>query len=437
MLPGHEGPGPTMPASRWTDWAAAAEAAFDELAAIGKSRSSVIGFSTGGTLALYLSSRKPVARQVVMAPFLGHPLHAADPVAAAPPTSGISPRCIPNLPRRPPAVRDPEMRRWAGQTDRFQTFNLHAALSALELIDEVKPLVPAITTPTLILQGRLDTVVEPANATWLYRNLGSSEKTPDQPSAVRPPDRPRPRTGSGHPGVLDFLSATGRPRLKNRLERERQSRRYREYVAVGHRTDGYLPMPSSGRRTYEISIILMNSPAVSSIFIDMVKTRVVLVLAHAGQAGLVGLVWRRARSLSWSSSSSWSSRRKSPSMSESSRRHRVDPAADVLPLLGVVAGLARAVEGELPDLAVELGQLPQTARQQLDDLHALRFRRIGTGPLGPHLDRRVPGSHVLGQPRVLGGRLGNRRLLGPCLDRPSGQVQSSSPGPANRESPSS
>ena len=46
----------------------------------------------------------------------------------------------------------------------------------LELIDEVKPLVPMTTTPTLIIQGRLDTVVEPANATWLYQNLGSSEK---------------------------------------------------------------------------------------------------------------------------------------------------------------------------------------------------------------------------------------------------------------------
>ena len=35
---------------------------------------------------------------------------------------------------------------------------------------------PAITTPTLIMQGRLDTVVEPANATWLFENLGADEK---------------------------------------------------------------------------------------------------------------------------------------------------------------------------------------------------------------------------------------------------------------------
>jgi len=175
VLPGHEGPGPTMPDSRWTDWAAKAEAAFDDLAASG-SPVAVIGFSTGGTLSLYLSSRRPVAKQILMAPFLA--IRYTGLILLRPPSYlRHLAQLLPDLPRRPPAVRDPEMRRWAGQTDRFRTFNLHAAVSALELIDEVKPLVPTITTPTLILQGRLDTVVEPANAIWLYQNLGSSEKT--------------------------------------------------------------------------------------------------------------------------------------------------------------------------------------------------------------------------------------------------------------------
>ena len=47
----------------------------------------------------------------------------------------------------------------------------------LELIDTVKPLVPAITIPTLIIQGRLDSVVEPAGASWLQQHLGASEKS--------------------------------------------------------------------------------------------------------------------------------------------------------------------------------------------------------------------------------------------------------------------
>ena len=68
------------------------------------------------------------------------------------------------------------MRRWASSHDGFRTFNLQATISALELIDEVRPLVGEITTPTLIIQGRLDTVVEPFNARWLYSQLGATTK---------------------------------------------------------------------------------------------------------------------------------------------------------------------------------------------------------------------------------------------------------------------
>ena len=82
-------------------------------------------------------------------------------------------RLIPDLPRRSPAVRDRAMRRRLATASQFNTFSLAATLSALELIDEVKKDVPEVRVPTLILQGRLDTVVEPANAAWLYRNLGT------------------------------------------------------------------------------------------------------------------------------------------------------------------------------------------------------------------------------------------------------------------------
>ena len=176
VLPGHEGPGPVMPASCWRDWARAAESAYSDLAAAGGSPVSVVGFSTGATLALYLANRQPPARLVLLAPFLAiryaglvplHPANVLRPLA----------RLIPNLMRRAPAVRDPEMRKWASRSDSFRTFNLHATLSALELIDQVKPLVPAITVATLIIQGKLDTVVEPALAGWLHRALGSTNKT--------------------------------------------------------------------------------------------------------------------------------------------------------------------------------------------------------------------------------------------------------------------
>ncbi len=142
VLPGHEILGPIMPASTWPEWIETAETSFDALAESGRSVV-VVGFSTGGTLALLLATRRPVARLVLLAPFLAirfgglipfHPSVVLRPIA----------RYWPDLPRRPAPVRDPEVRRGLESIERFQTFSLRATLSALELIDLVKPLVPAI-----------------------------------------------------------------------------------------------------------------------------------------------------------------------------------------------------------------------------------------------------------------------------------------------------
>jgi carboxylesterase len=68
------------------------------------------------------------------------------------------------------------MRRQLANAACYRTFSLGATLSALELIEEVKPIVPTIAIPTLILQGKLDTVVEPRNAAWLHSHLGATRK---------------------------------------------------------------------------------------------------------------------------------------------------------------------------------------------------------------------------------------------------------------------
>ncbi len=174
VLPGHEGPGPVMPASSWVDWAAAAEAAFDALAAPG-GPVVVVGFSTGATLALHLATRRPVAGLVLLAPFLTIRFSRFVPLRPLLYLRHLA-RVVPHLPRRGAAVRDPEARRRLRTASRFRTFSLGATLSALELIEHVEPLVPGIRAPTLILQGGRDTVVEPAGAAWLERHLGSPRK---------------------------------------------------------------------------------------------------------------------------------------------------------------------------------------------------------------------------------------------------------------------
>ena len=208
ILVGHEGPGPLMPASRWQDWANSAEAAFDELAGSGNPVV-VVGFSTGATLALYLAARRPVARLVLLAPFLAIRYSGLIPVPPATYLRTLA-RVIPNLPRRAPAVRDRQMRRFAAGTDRFRTFSVHAAISALELIEAVKPLVPTITTPVLILQGRRDSVVEPAGATWLYDHIGSIEKAPRRAASLRPPGLARLRARPGYRIIMRVCGWSGR-----------------------------------------------------------------------------------------------------------------------------------------------------------------------------------------------------------------------------------
>jgi carboxylesterase len=174
VLPGHEVTGPVMPASSWLDWIRVVEDSFDALAALGRPVV-VVGFSTGGTLGLLLATRRPVARLILLAPFLAIRYVGLIPF---PPSTYLRPiaRILPSLPRRSPPARDRQARRLLDSVVRFRTFSLDATVSALELIDLVKPLVPAIRTPTLILQGRLDTVVSGTGATWLAKNLGSPSK---------------------------------------------------------------------------------------------------------------------------------------------------------------------------------------------------------------------------------------------------------------------
>jgi carboxylesterase len=158
-----------MPSSSWLDWTRCAEAWYDDTASAA-APAAVVGFSTGAMIALHLASRRKVDRLILLAPFLAIRHTSRLPFRPAS-LLRIVARWIPEIPRRGPAVRDPEMRRWASGLDRFRTFNLHAAVSALEFIEEVKPLLATIDAPVLIIQGRLDSVVEPSGAAWLHGRL--------------------------------------------------------------------------------------------------------------------------------------------------------------------------------------------------------------------------------------------------------------------------
>jgi carboxylesterase len=174
LLPGHGLPGRRMPFSRWTEWFAAVSQAQEELASRHR-RVDLVGFSTGAPLVLHLCAHRPVnGRLVLLAPFLRVYRPRFSPVRAE-----VLLRAFPFLtavPRRRPPLRDGPLRQKVEHCAGYRTFSLSSAKSALELIELVEAELPSIVAPTLIIQGRQDTVVDPRGAALVEARLGGPRR---------------------------------------------------------------------------------------------------------------------------------------------------------------------------------------------------------------------------------------------------------------------
>ncbi|MGY2975864.1 alpha/beta hydrolase [Thermostichus sp. MS-CIW-37] len=163
-----------MPPSRWTEWYGRA---LEHYLALQQEypRVSLVGFSTGCLLALHLAFAHPIHKLVLLAPFFAirhHWYYLFRPEQYLNSLGWL----LKEVPRLSLPIRDGDARALAERTAYFRNFNLSAVRSALELIERVKGEVAGIRVPTLILQSRQDTVVDPEQAAWLYQELGSEEK---------------------------------------------------------------------------------------------------------------------------------------------------------------------------------------------------------------------------------------------------------------------
>jgi carboxylesterase len=174
LYPGHDLPIKTMPASTWQQWYAHILESYHRLSQT-YTQISVVGFSTGATLALHLAAAHPLHRLILLSPYL---LIRRRWYYLLPPEAYLFSigHWIDSVPRRQLPIRDPAMQAAAMQASFFQTFNLAAVRSASALIEQVKQEVPYIQVPTLIMQSVADTVVDPTGAAWLDQHLGSSSK---------------------------------------------------------------------------------------------------------------------------------------------------------------------------------------------------------------------------------------------------------------------
>lgn len=169
-LPGHETPMRAMPASRHEDWVAAVER---ELDALGPAH--LVGFSTGALVALRVAElRRLAGKLVLLAPFIDiyrPPLLPVRPEALLEKTPWLS-----QVPRRPPPLRDATLRAEVTKVLPFSTMNLDAARSAKALSDVVMGELGRVSTPTLMLQGAKDTVVDPSGAARIEAGLGGERR---------------------------------------------------------------------------------------------------------------------------------------------------------------------------------------------------------------------------------------------------------------------
>jgi carboxylesterase len=173
LYPGHDKPG-NMPRSRWQDWYAHSLETYRTLVQTYE-QVSIIGFSTGCPLALYLASEHPVHKLVLLAPYLKlkSEWYYGFPLEVYVNTLGW---LITDVPRMGLPIFDGKMQQQALAVAFSRTFNIGSVKSAMELIAQVKSRLSAIRNPMLIIQSRKDHVVDPAGAAYLYEHVGSIEK---------------------------------------------------------------------------------------------------------------------------------------------------------------------------------------------------------------------------------------------------------------------
>lgn len=172
--PGHDRPYGKMPPSTWPEWFGHILATYQQLRQQ-YARITLVGFSTGCPLALELAAQYPVDRLVLMAPYMAlrYQWFYVLPLEAYLYSVGY---LIPDLPRLGLPICDRTMKAAAQSVKFFHTFNTESVRSAAALITQVKPKVPQIQAPSLVIQSRRDSVVAPEGAQWLYENLGSARK---------------------------------------------------------------------------------------------------------------------------------------------------------------------------------------------------------------------------------------------------------------------
>jgi carboxylesterase len=163
LLPGHDTYPEEINRFTWRDWVASIEQAYKELAQHCQ-RVLVGGESTGGLLALYLAAQHPqVSGVLAYAPALKLVISPFDQIKLR--------LTAPFIPYLPKGGEDDDLP-WKGYT----VNPLKGVVQLLKLQQQVLPMLPQISSPILIMQGKLDTTVDASVPQMIYDQVRSSLK---------------------------------------------------------------------------------------------------------------------------------------------------------------------------------------------------------------------------------------------------------------------
>lgn len=166
LLPGHGTRWQDMQLTGWQDWYAEADRALRELT--GRcSQVFVCGLSMGGTLALRLAARHGSAISGLV---LVNPSVKADSVQL---------KAVPVLRHVVPSVRGiaSDIAREGGAEIGYDRTPLRAVHSLTRLWQVVRPGLPLVTQPLLLLHSRTDHVVHPSNSAVVLGSVSSTDVT--------------------------------------------------------------------------------------------------------------------------------------------------------------------------------------------------------------------------------------------------------------------
>ncbi len=162
LLPGHGTVMEDMVPTRWDDWSAAAEDAYQHLAARCDAVA-LVGLSMGGSLACWLAERHPEIRGLAL----------VNPLVQPPPASVVTTvrQLVDSGTEIVPGIGS-DIAKEGGVEVTYEGSPLRAVLSLFAGVQEVAAGLGKISCPVLLLSSRQDHVVDPASGDRLVAEVG-------------------------------------------------------------------------------------------------------------------------------------------------------------------------------------------------------------------------------------------------------------------------